>query len=148
MTVSHKLPQDSDLPPALYDGLAGFRLALRRFLSLSGAALARADVTTQQYQAMLVIKTSPEQRTRMRELSELMLMSAHGAVQLVNRLETAGLVERTRSDIDKRSVLIKLTQKGHELLKGLAEIHVDGLLANEALLVESLGKLRDLGAMT
>ncbi len=148
MTVSHELPQDADLPPALYEGLAGFRLALRRFLSLSGAALARADVTTQQYQAMLVIKTSPEQRTRMRELSELMLMSAHGAVQLVNRLETAGLVERTRSDIDKRSVLIKLTQKGHELLKDLAEIHVDGLLANEALLVESLGKLRDLGAMT
>lgn len=60
MSLAGDVAEDAELPSALYDGLAGFRLAMRRFLSLSDAALAKADVTSQQYQAMLVIKTAPE----------------------------------------------------------------------------------------
>jgi DNA-binding MarR family transcriptional regulator len=134
-----------ELSLEFYEGLAGFRLAMRRFLTLSGAALAEADVTSQQYQAMLVIKTAKDGRVTMRELSEQMLMQRHGAVQLVDRLSAAGLVERMPSEIDKRSVLIGLTPKGAQVLQALAKIHVEGLLANQSLLVESLSKLRDLG---
>ncbi|MGA1834520.1 MarR family winged helix-turn-helix transcriptional regulator [Rhizobium wenxiniae] len=144
MAVAEELIEETDLPSALYDGLAGFRLAMRRFFSLSGAALAQADVTSQQYQAMLVIRTAPDGQLRMRELSEQMLMRAHGAVQLVDRLAAAGLVERKPSQTDKRSILIELTPRGLSLLRDLARIHVKGLLENQALLVESLGKLGDL----
>ncbi|MNI70478.1 DNA-binding transcriptional repressor MarR [compost metagenome] len=73
-----------------------------------------------------------------------MLMRAHGAVQLVDRLANAGLVERKPSQTDKRSILIELTPDGRRLLQDLARIHVKGLLENQALLVESLGKLGDL----
>ncbi|CAN7705644.1 MULTISPECIES: MarR family winged helix-turn-helix transcriptional regulator [Neorhizobium] len=134
-----------ELPPDLYGALAGFRLALRRFLALSEAALAEAEVTSQQYQAMLVIKTAVGGRIMMRELSEQMLMHPHGAVQLVDRLSLAGLANRTPSENDRRSVLIGLTPRGEGLLEALARIHVQGLLANQPLLVESLSKLRDLG---
>lgn len=144
MTTAEDMVEEEDLPSALYDGLAEFRLALRRFLSLSGAALAQADVTSQQYQAMLVIKTAPDGQIRMRELSELMLMRAHGAVQLVDRLSAAGLVERKPSKIDKRSILIQLTPQGRSVLQALARIHLAGLLANQVSLVESLSKLSDL----
>ncbi|WP_245441352.1 MarR family winged helix-turn-helix transcriptional regulator [Neorhizobium sp. T7_12] len=133
-----------ELPPDLYGALAGFRLALRRFLALSEAALAEAEVTSQQYQAMLVIKTAAGGRIMMRELSEQMLMHPHGAVQLVDRLSLAGLANRMPSENDRRSVLIGLTPRGEGLLEALARIHVEGLLANQPLLVESLSKLRDL----
>ncbi|TWC76388.1 DNA-binding MarR family transcriptional regulator [Rhizobium sp. SJZ105] len=148
MSLAGDVAEDAELPSALYDGLAGFRLAMRRFLSLSDAALAKADVTSQQYQAMLVIKTAPEGKMRIRDFSELMLIQAHGAVQLVDRLAAAGLVERTPSQRDKRSILISLTPKGEQILRTLARIHLEGLLANQVLLVESLGKLRDLNELT
>ncbi|CAN7681924.1 MarR family winged helix-turn-helix transcriptional regulator [Neorhizobium sp. LjRoot104] len=134
-----------EVPPAWYGALAGFRLAMRRFLALSEVALAEAEVTSQQYQAMLVIKTAAGGRIMMRELSEQMLMHPHGAVQLVDRLSLAGLANRIPSENDRRSVLIRLTPRGEALLEELARIHVEGLLANQPLLVESLSKLRDLG---
>ncbi|WP_245487454.1 hypothetical protein [Rhizobium leguminosarum] len=49
----------SGLADDVYEGLAGFRLAMRRFLSFSEAALAEAGVTSQQYQALLVVRTAP-----------------------------------------------------------------------------------------
>lgn len=145
MPSAEEVDLKKELPPELYGALAGFRLALRRFLALSEAALAEAEVTSQQYQAMLVIKTAVGGRIMMRELSEQMLMHPHGAVQLVDRLSLAGLANRTPSENDRRSVLIGLTPRGEGLLEALARIHVQGLLANQPLLVESLSKLRDLG---
>ncbi len=145
MPSAEEVDLKKELPPDLYGALAGFRLALRRFLALSEAALAEAEVTSQQYQAMLVIKTAVGGRIMMRELSEQMLMHPHGAVQLVDRLSLAGLANRTPSENDRRSVLIGLTPRGEGLLEALARIHVQGLLANQPLLVESLSKLRDLG---
>lgn len=147
MLTTEEVDTKEPLPPGLYDGLAGFRLAMRRFLALSGEALAEADVTSQQYQAMLVIKTTTGGHVRMRELSEQMLMQPHGAVQLVDRLSLAGLAERKPSESDRRSVLIGLTPKGERVLEALARIHVEGLLANQALLVDSLSKLRALGRL-
>jgi DNA-binding MarR family transcriptional regulator len=147
MGIAEKKRSKAKLPAGLYEGLAGFRLAMRRFLAYSDDALAQADVTSQQYQAMLVIKTAKANRVMMRELSEQMLMRPHGAVQLVDRLALAGLVERVPSETDKRSVLITLTPEGERVLEALARIHVNGLLANQAMLVESLSKLQDLGEL-
>jgi DNA-binding MarR family transcriptional regulator len=42
---------------------------------------------------------------------------------LVDRLEAAGLAVRIPSQEDKRSVLIRLTEVGEELLEQLARIH-------------------------
>ncbi|WP_283193568.1 MarR family transcriptional regulator [Rhizobium sp. AN80A] len=132
----------SGLADEVYDGLAGFRLAMRRFLSFSDAALTEAGVTSQQYQALLVVRTAPGWKVRLRDLAEQMLMHHNGAVQLVDRMCLAGLTERIPAEDDKRSVLIGLTTKGEKVLEALAKIHVDGMLENEPLLAESLSRLR------
>nr|WP_200985189.1 MarR family transcriptional regulator [Rhizobium rhizogenes]QCL10022.1 winged helix DNA-binding domain protein [Rhizobium rhizogenes] len=132
------------LDPDVYHGLAGVRLAMRRFLSFSEAALSEVGVTSQQYQALLVIKIAASGSIMMRELAEQMLLQPNGAVQLVNRLEAAGLAIRIPSPEDKRSVLIGLTELGEELLERLARIHLKGMFENEKLLVESLRRLRRL----
>lgn len=45
---------------------------------------------------------------------------------------------------DRRSVLVSLTAAGEQLIERLARIHLEGMLANETLLVESLTRLRHL----
>jgi DNA-binding MarR family transcriptional regulator len=126
----------------LYEGLAGFRYALRQFLAFSEAVTCTAGVTAQQYQALLVIKTGAGSAIMIRELAEQMLLQHNGAVQLVDRLAAANLVRREQSLADRRSVLVALTPKGSDLLEDLATRHLEELLKQEPLLAESLKRLR------
>jgi DNA-binding MarR family transcriptional regulator len=132
----------SDL--ALYEGLAGFRFALRKFLAFSEVVTRTAGVTPGQYQAMLAIRTHPGGAIVIRELADQMLSRHHGAVQLVDRLCKAGLARRTHSAKDRRSVLVVLTAKGTKLLTRLASAHRDELMRHESLLAESLARLRNI----
>ncbi len=132
----------SDL--VLYEGLAGFRFALRRFLAFSEVMTRAAGVTPWQYQAMLAIRTHPAGAIAIGELADQMLLQHHGAVQLVDRLCKAGLARRTQSAKDRRSVLVVLTAKGTRLLAHLASAHRDELMRHESLLAESLARLRNI----
>jgi DNA-binding MarR family transcriptional regulator len=130
------------LDPEHYEGLAGFRYALRRFLAASEAVSRRAGVTQQQYQAMLAVRTWPSEIMTMKDLAEQLLLTHHATVQLVNRLARAALVERTPSPTDRRSVLLKLTPDGRELVDTLASRHLEEVLRQEPLLAKSLRQLR------
>ena len=100
------------LDPSIYEGLAAFQLALRQFLAFSETATCAAGVTAQQYQAMLVIQTSPRREIMIGEFAGQMLLKPNGAVQMVNRLVSAGLVKRSHSPTDRRSVIVSMTSKG------------------------------------
>lgn len=128
------------------EGLAGFRYALRRFLSASEQISRAAGVTQQQYQAMLAIRSKPEGAMSMKELAEQLLLTHHAAVQLVDRLGKAGLAERERSAEDRRSVRLKLTSHGDALVDQLAGQHLEEILRQEPLLSRSLRQLKKIGA--
>ncbi len=69
---------------------------MRRFLAFSEAALTEVGVTSQQYQTLLVIRTSPDRQIRLRDLAKQMLMHHNGAVQLVDRMCSGSLtLDRT-----------------------------------------------------
>jgi DNA-binding MarR family transcriptional regulator len=131
---------------SVYQNLAAFRLALRRFLAFSEATTGAAGVTAQQYQALLVVKTHPAGPIRIRDFAEQMLLQHNGAVQMIDRLAAGGLVERSHSPTDGRSVLVTLTAKGDSILERLAAEHVKGLLEQEPLLAESLRRLMSISA--
>jgi DNA-binding MarR family transcriptional regulator len=135
------------LDSSLYEGLARFRSALRRFLAFSEIATEAEGVTAQQYQAMLVIKTHPDGAINIGDLAEEMLLQHHGAVQLIDRLARAGLVERRRSEDDHRVVLASLTEAGTARLERLAAHHAQELLKYEPLLAESLRRLGGIGRL-
>jgi DNA-binding MarR family transcriptional regulator len=147
MSVHDGRETHAELAQGIYEGLAGVRLAMRRFLAFSEATLADAKVTSPQYQAILVIKASPAGQLKVRELAEQMLIQHHSAVQLVDRLSAAGLVERVPSADDKRTVLITLTSTGESTVEFLARVHLQGMLAHEPLLAESLSQLRRLAEL-
>jgi DNA-binding MarR family transcriptional regulator len=130
------------LDPDSYKGLAGIRVALRRFVAASEALSRAAGVTQQQYQAMLAIKTWPTDAMQMKDLADQLLLTHHAAVQLVDRLSKLELAEREPSIEDRRSVIVKLTPQGERLLDDLAAQHLDEMLRHEPLLTESLRRLR------
>jgi DNA-binding MarR family transcriptional regulator len=136
-----RAPAEKAGETALYQGLAGFRLALRKFLAFSEAALRSAGVTSQQYQAMLAIAASPGEVLTMKALAGELMLKPNGAVQLVDRLEALGMVVRSVSDADRRSVLLNLTSAGSSKLSRLARQHRAELLEHRDLLVESLERL-------
>ena len=127
-----------------YRGLADIRYALRRFIAASEVINRAAGITQQQYQAMLAVKTGPSEAMPVMELAELLLLTHHGTVQLVDRLAKAGLLERSPAPHDRRSVLLKLTARGEVLLDALADKHLEEMLRHEPLLSRSLRRLRHL----
>lgn len=111
-----------------YETLAEFRYALRCFLRFSEDAAETAGLTLQQHQALLFIIGYPgREQVTIGELAERLQVHHHSAVGLVNRLEEQGLVERIHSSGDRRQVFIRLTDKGTEVLKGLASTHREEL---------------------
>lgn len=127
--------------PDRFAGLAGFRAALRRFLVASDGISREGGVTTQQYQALLAIGCGLGAMT-MKDLSEQLLLRQHAATQMVNRLQHAGLVERTPSPTDGRSVIVALSDKGARRLSSLAQAHLAEMLKQEPELSRSLRQLR------
>jgi DNA-binding MarR family transcriptional regulator len=55
------------------------------------------------------------------ELADLAALSPATATQMLDSLAKAGLVERVRSEFDKRVVLSSLTERGRELVEGRRE---------------------------
>jgi DNA-binding MarR family transcriptional regulator len=131
-----------NLDPEQYRSLAGFRLALRRFLAGAEEISRAAGVTQQQYQAMLAIKTWPSQAMTMSDLADELLLTHHAAVQLVNRMAKAGVAFREPSTIDRRAVELKLTPAGETLIERLAALHLSEVLRQEPNLTRSLQRLK------
>jgi DNA-binding MarR family transcriptional regulator len=125
-----------------YQSLAGFRLALRRFMAAAEAISRTAGVTQQQYQALLAIKTWASPDMTMGDLAEELLLTHHAAVQLMNRMSVAGLAERAPSETDRRAVLLKLTPAGEAVVDKLAALHLQEVLRQEPQLTRSLRRLK------
>lgn len=111
-----------------YGRIAEFRYQLRRFLHFSEEAAKAAGLTPRQHQALLAIRGFPDGRDpTIGELAERLQIRHHSAVELVNRMVSAGLVDRKESDIDRRQVLVGLTAAGRSRLEKLTLTHRDEL---------------------
>ena len=107
-----------------YAQLASFRHALREFLRFSEAAAAAEGLTSQHYQAMLILRGWPEgQPVSINELAQELLIKHNSAVGLVDRLVDEGLVVRERSTVDRRKVELHLSARGRQVLGRLAAMH-------------------------
>src|ERR1700749_66862 len=110
-----------EVAPELEDGdyaaLASFRRALRVFLAFSADAAREAGLTPQQHQAILAVRGfAPAGGVTINDLAEQLLFKPQTAVELVDRLEKAGLVQRRRDGEDRRKVLLMLTARADAVL--------------------------------
>jgi DNA-binding MarR family transcriptional regulator len=136
------LPSAGDLADADYRALADFRLQIRRFLHFSEEAARSEGLEPQQHQFLLTVRAlSGSHGPTVGEIAAHLLIRHHSAVGLADRLVEHGLVERVRSESDRRQVRIQLTAQGENAVMRLSATHRAVLLDTGPLLVESLGAL-------
>jgi DNA-binding MarR family transcriptional regulator len=69
------------------------------------------------YDVLWGLERAPEQRLRMNELADHVVLSRSNLTRLIDRLEQAGLVERQRSADDRRGAFAVLTAEGKAMRK-------------------------------
>jgi DNA-binding MarR family transcriptional regulator len=130
------------ITPSQYQALAELRYQIRQFLSAGDAAAHNAGLEPQQYQLLLAIKGLPDSmRATIGILAERLALKHNSAVELINRLETRGLVRRDRTGEDKRCVLIRLQPAGAKLVAQVALKRITELQGEGAALVSALHAL-------
>lgn len=67
---------------------------------------------------------------RMSDLADRLLLSRSATTRFAERLEVAGLVERTVSDADRRGRTVTITDAGIERLRDAAPVHLRGVAAH------------------
>ena len=107
-----------------YAQLASFRRTLREFLRFGELAVAEVGLTSQHYQAMLILRGWPEdQPVSIADLAQELFIKHNSAVGLVDRLVQEHLVVRGPSEADRRKVELRLTGRGRQVLAKLAAMH-------------------------
>jgi DNA-binding MarR family transcriptional regulator len=84
------------------------------------------DISLVEYE-ILVRLSERDGQMRMAALADALAHSRSRVTHTVNRMEKAGLVERSRSDEDGRGIIASLTDQGMALLVEAAPAHVEGV---------------------
>jgi DNA-binding MarR family transcriptional regulator len=68
------------------------------------------------YEVLAAVSEAPEERMKMGDLAEALVITRGGLTKLVDRLVKAGLLERTFCETDRRVSYATLTPAGRDLL--------------------------------
>lgn len=120
-----------------YSRLLEFRAALRRFQRWSEDQAQAAGLTHAQHQLLVAIKGHRgDVPPTIGDIADYLLLRPHSTVELVDRAEAAGLVERAPDETDGRVVRVRLTYTGDRIVQQLTRAHLDRLHELAAVLDE------------
>jgi DNA-binding MarR family transcriptional regulator len=123
---SKELSLSSPSPERLHAWRLFFESALA-LLDVLDVELEQAVGISQRWYDVLVHLEDAPHGIPMNELADRILYSKSGFTRVIDRMEEAELVRRTRSENDRRTILIVLTDNGTELLKRARRHHRDGI---------------------
>jgi DNA-binding MarR family transcriptional regulator len=124
-----------------FERLLEFRVTLRRFQRWSEDQAQAAGLTHVQHQLLVAIKGHHDSRPpTVGDLAGYLMLRPHSTVELVDRAEAAGLVERTPDADDGRVVRVRLTGAGDRILNKLTRAHLERLHELAAVLDELVTK--------
>jgi DNA-binding MarR family transcriptional regulator len=128
---------------SLLRSLADFRFELRSFLCFSEQAALRAGLQPQQHQLLLQVAGAPAATIVTIAYAAARLGLKHNsAVELVDRSEREGLLERVEDETDKRRIQLRVTRKGENVLKRLTTEHARELNVMAPGLISALELVR------
>jgi DNA-binding MarR family transcriptional regulator len=131
----------SDTPPLDPEQLAAY-FALMEVSSLLQHAVDQqlrdeGGLSYTQFQILAVLGEVPDGRRRMTDIADRLVHSRSGLTYQVAQLVKAGLVTRTPSSDDERSVIVTATPEGRALIDRVLPGHVDVV---QRLLMTPLGR--------
>lgn len=136
LTTGEGRPGSGPLTKRDFEALARFRFGIRRYLRFSEETVRGHGLTPQQYQLLLALKGFPGREwATVRELADRLQLRHHSVVELANRAQSEGLVERVAHPGDARVVRVVLTADGEQILARLSALHRDELRRMDAVLI-------------
>jgi DNA-binding MarR family transcriptional regulator len=99
--------------------------ALQR--QLDAELQAQHNLPLSSFEVLLYLALAPQQRLRLSELANVVLLSLSGISRLVDRLVRAGLVIKETAPEDGRGAYAVLTDVGLELLQVAHQTHLAGV---------------------
>ncbi|HVW18424.1 MAG TPA: MarR family winged helix-turn-helix transcriptional regulator [Solirubrobacteraceae bacterium] len=116
------------LTDADYARLLAFRVELRAFLHASERIAHAARLTPTLHQLLLVVRghADPAGPT-IGDVAAALDVRHHTAVELAQRAERAGLVDRARDEHDHRQVRLRLTDEGSARLDEVTRGHLPAI---------------------
>ena len=137
MAAQQQSPQQQlSLHGSAQSGLTSAELgAWRAFLrahatvvrALEAELLAEHDLPLASYDVLVQLSEAPDQRLRMTELADRVLLSRSGLTRLADRLEREGLLRREACPSDARGTLAVLTDAGLQRLRAAWPTHLRGV---------------------
>ena len=119
-TIARQLKQRRPFASPEQEALLGLRMAAARLLAPWERFLkTTADVSTSQYNVLRILRGSHPTGLTCGEIGERTIARDPDVTRLVDRLARRGLVERARSETDRRVVQVDITPKGLDLLREL-----------------------------
>ncbi|SHK32006.1 MarR family winged helix-turn-helix transcriptional regulator [Rhodothermus profundi] len=115
MKLAERIKQSHFVSPA-QEALLNILVTSSWVLNELTALMAPFGVTPTQYNVLRILRGSHPGKLTCTEIGRRMLDRMPDVTRLLNRLERAGLVSRSRSTHDKRVVEVGITEKGLELL--------------------------------
>ena len=79
------------------------------------------------YDVLFMLKEAPDQRLRLSEVANKVLLSRSNLTRLVDRLEAAGLLRRERCASDRRGAFAVLTAAGLAMQQRMWEVYAAGI---------------------
>jgi DNA-binding MarR family transcriptional regulator len=110
---------------AAWRGLLRVHAALVR--ELDAELEARHGLPLSSYDVLVNLAEAPDQRMRMCDLADAVLLSRSGLSRLVDRLEREGLIRRASCPSDARGAFAVLTERGRGRLREARPTHLDGV---------------------
>jgi DNA-binding MarR family transcriptional regulator len=130
-------------PDRLLRTLADFRFELRRFLHFSEHAALAAGLHPQQHQLLLQVAGAPAATAvTIAYAAERLGLKHNSAVELVDRCEREGLLDRTVDQEDRRRAILRVTRKGRQLLSRLTSDHARELTERAPRLAAALKQIQ------
>ena len=110
---------------AAWEGLIGTVGALLR--TFDEELRESEKLTLSWYEVLFQLDDAPEKRVRMRDLADRIVLSRSGLTRLIDRMGSAGLVDREPSKEDRRGYYAVLTEEGRRVLGRARPIHRRGI---------------------
>ncbi|HWC24524.1 MAG TPA: MarR family transcriptional regulator [Flexivirga sp.] len=121
-----------------YTRLLRLRTRLRKFEHWSAEQAGTMGLTASQHQLLLAIRGHGGQDApTIGDVADYLLVRHNTAVELVNRTQELGLIDRQRDGADHRVVRLSLTDEGLKRLNALSADHLEEL-ARLAAVVDEL----------
>jgi DNA-binding MarR family transcriptional regulator len=102
--------------------------AANRLEHVLGRAIeAECGISHLMYEVLLILGRAGEPGLPMGVIAREQVLSSGGVTRLVDRMEAAGLVERTADPDDRRGRLVRLTEAGEETAVRASRVHLENI---------------------